>query len=522
MLQRSSHKPASLLPVGTRRCFSSSRSRTLLQQAPPTARQFNPHLNYRFIRDNTDLVQRNARNRNVHDLDVGKTAALYERYVAANHALGELRSRRNAIAGSMAKVVAELKGADASARAALAGARSRLADEGRRMKARVAEDEHEVAALKAELYEEARHIPNDTHPSSPIGDESKAICLSTTHVPRPATFPSGSPLRDHMELATLHDMVDFERAGKVAGSSFYYLRNMGAMLEMALARYAMDRCIGQGFVPMITPDVIRHEVLEACGFNPRSEDPQTYYIAPAASASAPVSTDSSRDPMQLCLTATAEFPLAAAHANEVLPSSVLPIKQVASSHAFRAEGLAGATNRGLYRVHQFTKIEMFALTAPRESEAVLAQMVDIQKSLYRDLGICFRELEMPTHDLGAPAYRKIDLEAWMPGRKAWGEISSASSCTDYQSRRLDIRYFPPATSGSEPAGGRAAVTDFVHTVNGTACAVPRLIIALLETHQLENGDVAIPEVLRPYLWNAEVIKVGVSVKDLMQGRSKHS
>ncbi|KAI8912241.1 hypothetical protein DFJ77DRAFT_467453 [Powellomyces hirtus] len=430
----------------------------------------------------------------------------------------------------MSKLVANIKqcGKNNSGGDKLLTQKKELAEKGRDLKEQVALQELLVEKIQIKLYEEARHIPNDTHPSSPVGDESKATVLSTTNKPRPATFPSGQPLRNHMDIAMLHDMVDFERAGKVTGSSFYYLRNMGAMLEMALARYAMDRCIEEGFTPVITPDLIRHEVLEACGFNPRSEDPQTYYIAPNSPTNpllaGPVT---SRDPMQLCLTATAEFPLAAAHANETLPNAVLPLKDVASSHAFRAEGLAGAINRGLYRVHQFTKIEMFALASQDTSGAILNQMVEIQKRLYGNLGICFRELDMPTHDLGAPAYKKIDLEAWMPGRQAWGEISSASNCTDFQSRRLNIRYFPsapsqqqgPSSSSSATPASQTSSTEFVHTINGTACAVPRLIIALLETHQLENGDVAVPAPLQPYLWGVDIIRAGMSVRDMIKHKA---
>ncbi|KAJ3158310.1 hypothetical protein HDU86_003019 [Geranomyces michiganensis] len=535
----------------TVRCYSSkqpSPSKTGTPSPPPqppNARQFKPQLNYRYIRDNVAALQQNCIDRNAADVDVAKVAALYDSFIAADYELSELRRWRNAVAEEMASLVGKGKKSksDSGVTADAADRRILLAEQGRNLKNGIAKHETLVADLQARLYEEARHIPNDTHPQSPIGDESNATLLSTTGTPRGSTFPSGAPLRSHMEIALAHDMVDFNRAGKVAGSSFYYLRNMGAMLEMALCRFAMDTCIAEGFAPVVAPDVIRHEVLEACGFHPRSEDPQTYYIAPHGLAAATASAAGmQRDPMQLCLTATAEFPLAAAHANETLPRASLPLKSVASSHAFRAEGLAGAVNRGLYRVHQFTKIEMFALT-PRggdASAAVLAEMVRIQKHMYAALGLCFRELDMPTHDLGAPAYRKIDIEAWMPGRGAWGEISSASDCTDFQSRRLNIRAFSAAAasspSPSPPSPDRAAeqqqqqhqqphatsLAEFVHTVNGTACAVPRLIIAILETHQTENGDVRVPEALRPYLWGMDTIRAGVSMADVVRRQQSQS
>ncbi|KAI8816331.1 uncharacterized protein EV422DRAFT_546319 [Fimicolochytrium jonesii] len=469
-----------------------------------TVRQFNPHLNYRHIRDNAASIKQNLLNRNVQDVDVDLIIQLYGQFVRTDFSLAELRRARNQNTAAM-----KTCGRDAEAE------RKQLAEAGRELKKVIAAKEAEKVDLQAKLYEEARHLPNDTFPGSPIGDESLAKVLSTHLTPRSSTFASGAALRTHMEIASLHDLVDFDRAGKVSGSSFYYLRNMGAMLEMALTRYAMDVCISHGFVPMITPDVVRHEVLEACGFHPRSEDPQTYYIAPQTGAVE--QQGAARDPMQLLLTATAEFPLAAAHANETLHLSSLPIKQVASSHAFRAEGLSGALNRGLYRVHQFTKVEMFALTTKETSDTVFAEMVNVQKILYKGLDLCFRELEMPTQDLGAPAYRKIDIEAWMPGRQSWGEISSASICTDFQSRRLNMKYF---TGSSTAAGatGTTGHTDFVHTINGTACAVPRLIIALLETHQHENGDVDVPEVLRPYLWGITTMRAGQSVQEMIANK----
>ncbi|KNC97166.1 serine-tRNA ligase [Spizellomyces punctatus DAOM BR117] len=478
-----------------------SRNSTDVPGPQVSARQFNPHLNYRYIRENAAYIQQNAINRNVLDLDVSRVVSLYDKFVTADFELAELRRRRNKIATEMAAIVGILKKQRKDDVVEALNRKNQLAEEGKTLKKLVAEKEEQVANMQAALYEEARHIPNDTHPSVPIGDESKAGLVDTVGSPRAAVFDSGAPLRDHMELASLHDMVDFERAGKATGSSFYYLRNAGALLEMALTRYAIDRCIARGFVPVTTPDLIRHEVLEACGFNPRTEDPQTYYIEPHAASEARLPFNARRDPMQLCLSATAEFPLAAMYANEIVLSEKLPIKMVALGKSFRAEGQAGATNRGLYRVHQFTKVEMFSITAKGESDNALKEMVDIQKEIFEDLELCFRILNMPTHDLGAPAYQKYDMEAWMPGRKAWGEISSASNCTDYQTRRLNIRHFVSSPSPN--------TTDFVHTINGTACAVPRLIIALLETHQLEDGQLRIPEKLRPYFLGGNVDRLRV-------------
>ncbi|KAJ3278170.1 seryl-tRNA synthetase [Borealophlyctis nickersoniae] len=490
-----------------------------LPASQSSQRQFNAHLNYRYFRDNCEAVAQNARNRNVLDVDVAHVGALYDQFVSADYELAELRRKRNRVAEEMSQVVRDLKQAGSEKKAQLERRRSELAKEGKEAKKIIADKEVDLSRLQSQLYDEARHIPNDTHPSVPIGDESKAGLIDTVSSPRRDSFPSGTPLRDHMDLAALHDLVDFERAGKVAGSSFYYLRNVGALVEMALTRYAMDICLSHGFVPVMTPDVVRHEVVEGCGFSPRTDDPQTYFIQPHGASGNGSYVHPGSDPRQLCLSATAEFPLAAMYAGEVLAASQVPLKMVAMGRSFRAEGLAGATNRGLYRVHQFTKVEMFSITDRDGGEEALNEIVRIQRQIFQGLGLCFRILDMPTHDLGAPAYRKFDMEAWMPGRKDWGEISSASNCTDYQARRLNIRHFRAGGSHHDTTN-TTTTTDFVHTVNGTACAVPRLIIALLETHQTEDGDVLIPEALRPYLFGRHVERIerGKGMSELVKKR----
>ncbi|KAI8812883.1 hypothetical protein BJ742DRAFT_673483 [Cladochytrium replicatum] len=399
------------------------------------------------------------------------------------------------------------------------GGVANLRAEGITLKRDIQAKESHLSLLESALYEEARHIPNDTHPSTPVGDESACEVILTIGEPRPN--PNGWALKDHFALAQLHDMADFDRAGKVTGNSFYYLKNTGALLELAMIRYTMDVCVRHGFVPILTPDLVRHEIVEACGFSPRSSDPQTYFIQPPFIAPSQQPRPSSvtiptpgNDPLQLTLTATAEFPLCAMHANEVLMPSTLPVKMVGFGHSFRAEGTTGGTNRGLYRVHQFSKVEMFALTRPEQSDKILEEFREIQTEIFTSLGLCFRVLNMSTEELGAPAYKKYDMEAWMPARNEWGEISSASNCTDYQSRRLNIRHFTATATSATSA-------EFVHTVNGTACAVPRLIIAILETFQNEKGEIEIPKVLRPYFLGANVEKIipGKSVRELLLAKS---
>ncbi|KAI9339569.1 hypothetical protein BDR26DRAFT_803048 [Obelidium mucronatum] len=447
----------------------------------------------------------NAKNRNLDVNDLAqKVAALYDEKVSADFALEARRRERNALA-------AKVKGA------ATKGDRDALVAQAREVKADIAQKEQALGVLAAELYDAARLLPNDTCPSVPIGDESKAITLETvnSHILDRTQQPTPA---NHVDLCTLHDSADFLRASKVAGNGFYFLKNHGAMLEHALQRYALNfLTLHHGFTPVSVPDVIRHEVLEACGFAPRSTDSQTYFLSTQLDQS---SDSSAVDPLRLCLAATAEFPLAAMHAGEVLSPKDLPIKYAGLGRAFRAEGLAGGINRGLYRVHQFSKVEMFALVAGGSdglaaSAAMLEEFRSIQRGIFEGLELCFRVLNMPTEELGAPAFKKYDMEAWMPGKNTWGEISSASNCTDYQSRRLNIRNLPASTK--ENGSQNMDKIEFVHTVNGTAAAIPRLIIAILETHQQPNGDIYIPLKLRPFLYGdkVEVIKANETFKALM-------
>ncbi|KAF7290487.1 Serine--tRNA ligase, chloroplastic/mitochondrial [Mycena kentingensis (nom. inval.)] len=332
----------------------------------------------------------------------------------------------------------------------------------------------EIARLEASLVpvEEtllslALAIPNDTHPSSPLGPESAAVQLSI-HGPPP--IPA-DPARDHVAIARQLGLIDMESGAIVTGSSWYYLTNEGALLEMALVNYALSVALRHGFTPVVTPDVVRSEVARGCGFQPRDTDAdppvsQAYHIA-----------DTNQD---LVLYRPAA-------------------KVVGVGHAFRAEaGARGKDTHGLYRVHQFTKVELFAVTTQEQSEQMMEDMASIQTSILSGLGLPFRILDMPTEELGASAYRKYDMEAWMPGRGSWGEVSSLSNCTDFQSRRLHIRY---RRNVAQPQN--LSPTTLAHTLNGTAAAIPRLIIALLENGAIFDAEgkltgIALPDVLRPF------------------------
>jgi seryl-tRNA synthetase len=315
-----------------------------------------------------------------------------------------------------------------------------------------------------------RSIPNLTHPDAPAGGEDASVEVRRGSTPLP-TFDF-KPL-DHVSLGEKHDLFDFEAGSKVAGHGFLFSKNDAVLLELAMQRYAVEILARRGFTLTTTPDLARDSILEGTGFMPRGPETQIYSI-----------TDS-----DLSLVATAEITLGGAMQDHVFDADELPLKICGISHCFRTEaGAHGRATRGLYRVHQFTKVEMFAFTKPEESEAMHAELLDIECELFDGLGIPYRVLDIASGDLGGPAYRKYDLEAWMPGRGEagdWGEVTSTSNCTDYQSRRLGIRFRTPGAKG----------TTLVHTLNGTALAIGRAMIALLENHQQADGSITIPQPL---------------------------
>ncbi|CAK8995478.1 Serine--tRNA ligase [Durusdinium trenchii] len=294
-------------------------------------------------------------------------------------------------------------------------------------------------------------------------------------------------VKEQSQQREMLDLFDFESGGKVSGQKFLYFKNGAALLELALIQWATHQAVKRGFQPFIPPDLVRAPVVAGCGFAPRDDEATQIYEV----------SDS-----DLCLAGTAEIPMAGMFLNETLiASKELPKRLVAFSHAFRTEaGSSGSENRGIYRLHQFSKVELFAVTRSEveESNKMLEEIRALEEELFTELGLCFRVLDMPTEELGAPAYRKYDMEAWMPGLEKWGEISSCSSCTDFQARRLNIRH--------KEEYNQKGNLQFAHTLNGTACAVPRMIISILETFQNEDGSVSIPEVLQPYMMGMKVLE----------------
>jgi seryl-tRNA synthetase len=420
-------------------------------------------LDAHFIRDNLDAVKANCRNRNV-KADVDRVVHLDdERRRLAQETQG-LQQRQNEIS----KLIPKEKDKDQ---------KQRLIQEGRDLRDKVGGLENRAKENDEQLRQVLLTIPNMSHPDAPVGttaEDNKVV--HTWGEPRKFDFPA----KDHVALAEALDLADFEAGAAVAGQKFYYLKNEAVLLELALVQYAMGVLIREGYTPVITPDVARVEVLEGIGFMPRDPDPEKRQIYSLAD------TD-------LCLIATAEITLGGMHKDKVFDELSLPLKYVGLSHCFRTEaGAPGRDTRGLYRVHQFTKVEMFAFTAPDQSEAIHQELRRIEESIFQGLGLPFHVIDTCTGDLGGPAYRKYDLEAWMPGRGQggeYGEVTSTSNCTDYQARRLNIRYKSAGQKG----------TRFVHTLNGTAVAVTRALLAILENNQQADGSVVVPEALRPWV-----------------------
>ena len=414
-------------------------------------------LDLKFVKEHAEEVRKNIRNRYM-DVDVDVVLALYEQRNKLLRELEDLRKQRNENAKQMKGKMSDEE-------------RSALIEEGKRLKERISALEEEHGEVDSQLNAEAQRIPNLAHPRAPVGKEDKDNLELRRHG-EPTSF-SFKP-KDHMQLGHDLELFDFDTAAKVTGQKFYYLKNQAVFLELALARYAMDVLQSRGFTPTITPDIAREEIAEGIGFNPRGEESNIYSIEGTGT----------------CLVGTAEITLGGYHAKERLPAEKLPIRLAGLSHCFRREaGAAGQFSKGLYRVHQFTKVEMFVYCRPEESEEIHNQLLAIEEEIFQGLELPYRVVDTCTGDLGAPAYRKFDLEAWMPGRGEsgdWGEVTSASNCTDYQARRLGVRY-------KSEEGNR-----YVHMLNGTAVAVSRAIIAILENHQQEDGSVAIPRTLVPY------------------------
>lgn len=414
-------------------------------------------LDKKFIVENADRVALAAEQRGVACSVADFVAAETQRKKLETQ-LQEISAAANALAKDSSLSPDDKKGKG-----------SQLKQERQALKTQADELDAKVQALHLE-------IPNLIHPESPIGaDESasKEIKLGKT-----AKKEFSFEVKDHVALGEALGIFDFASASKTAGAGFYYLLGDGVRLELALQNFALHRLSALGFTPVITPELVRESILTGAGYMPRGDESNSYQIE---------GTD-------LHLIATSEIPLCGMFADKIIQDS-LPIKLAGLSHCFRSERAAGSTNRGLFRVHQFSKVEMFVLCQPEESEKIHQDLLAIECEIYDALELPYRVIDVASGDLGAPAYRKFDIEAWLPARKHYAEITSASNCTDYQARRLKIRFKGEAGAGNQHP----------HILNGTAIALARTMIALLENHQQEDGSILIPEKLQNF-FGGNIIK----------------
>jgi seryl-tRNA synthetase len=418
-------------------------------------------LDIKFIRENKEAVKKNCQLRNI-PCDVDRLLELDEKRRKFIAEIGDLKEKKNEINERMKS--SEDKEA--------------LIAEGKKIKEDLEKLEPEFLETEKEWKKLMIVVPNMTHPDSPIGkDDSENKEIERYGEPLKFDFePKG-----HEELMTALDLIDFERGAKVTGAKFYFLKNEGVLLEQALINYALEVCLQEKFTPFTTPDLAKDKILLGIGYNPRGEETQIYSV----------------EKTDLNLVGTAEITMGGYHMDETIEESDLPKKYVAFSHCYRTEaGSYGRHSAGLYRVHQFSKVEMFAYTLSEKSEEMHTFFKNMEIKIFKGLGVPFRVVDICTGDLGGPAYRKYDLEAWMTSRNDWGEVTSTSDTTDYQARRLNIKV--KRENGEK---------EYLHMLNGTAIATSRALIAVIENNQQADGSIVVPEVLRKWMpGNKEVIK----------------
>jgi seryl-tRNA synthetase len=418
-------------------------------------------LDIKFIRENAELIKKNVKNR-LSNVDIDELLELDKKRRDLEVEVETLRAKRNTASKSKPtpEQIEEMK---------------KVGDE-------IQKIEKELGPIDQKFFELLMQVPNLTHPDVKVSEnEDDNVVLEQKSEPTKFDF---TPL-DHVQLAEKLNLIDFERGAKVSGAKFYYFKNEVALLELALTQYAFEVAVKHGFTPFITPDLAKRDILDKMGYSPRGESTQVYNI----------------ENSDLSLIGTAEITMGGYHKDEVLTEDELPKKYVALSHCFRTEaGAYSKFSKGIFRVHQFTKVEMFEYTMPEKSEEAHKELLEIEKEIFEGLKVPFRVIDHCTADLGAPSYRTYDLEAWMPGKPNkegklgdWAEITSTSNCTDYQSRALNIKY-------QNQKGDK----KYVHMINGTTIAMTRPIIAILENNQNKDGSVTMPEVLHKYLQFKEI------------------
>lgn len=413
-------------------------------------------LDVKFIRENLELVERSTKAKG-YKINIKEVLDLDEKRKKELIRVEELRRRRN-------EVAAKMKGGKPE---------PELIEEGKRIKNELSELEADLEKVEAELKAVLKMIPNVIFEDVPLGGEENSVEVKVWGEKKASGV-------DHLDYAVSRDWVDFERGAKVAGAKFYYLKNELALLENALLQYGISKMAEHGFTYMTVPDMVSSRVLEGCGFNPRTSDQSDEYFV---------------DGEDLALSATAEMPLAGYHMDEIIDEDKLPLFYAGYSACFRKEaGTYGKYTRGLFRVHQFNKLEMFAFCLPEQSKEILEKILAIEEDIWQGLGVPYRVINIAAGDLGAPAAKKYDMEYWSPVNQMYQEINSCSNCTDFQARAINVRV--RRKDGS---------IDFVHTLNGTAISLARALVVLIENYATEGGKMKVPEVLKPYLNNREEI-----------------
>ena len=413
-----------------------------------------------LLRDNPDAVRRSQEAR-------GASVTLVDEAIAADSsrrtAIGEyenLRAEQNAFGKTVASAAKDDKAA--------------LVAQAQVLSTRVKAAQQVATDAEVEFTSIVGAIANPIIEGVPAGGEDNFVTLREVGTKASFDFEP----RDHVEIGELLGAIDITRGTKVSGSRFYFLRGIGARLEIALMNLALDKALAENFVPLITPTLVRPEIMAGTGFLGEHSD-EIYYL-PAD---------------DLYLTGTSEVALAGYHSDEILDMAKAPVRYAGWSTCYRREaGAAGKDNRGILRVHQFNKLEMFSYVLPEDAEAEHDRLVSYQESMLQACELAYRVIDVAAGDLGSSAARKYDIEAWVPTQGTYRELTSTSNCTTYQARRLDIRY--RTESGK---------TSPVATLNGTL-ATTRWIVAILETHQRADGSVSVPEALRPYLGGLAVLE----------------
>ncbi len=413
-------------------------------------------IDLRLLRENPDLVRSSQRARGEPEGPVDALLAADSRRREAGARFDRLRAEQKDVGRSVAK-------ASGAERDGLLERAKELAAE-----VKAAEAERDAAADEADRL--VLELSNVVDPEAPVGGEDDFVVLAEVGSLRDFAAEGFEP-RDHVELGRLLGAIDVERGAKVSGSRFYYLTGVGALLELALVQLAIDQAVGAGFVPMIPPALVNPPAMEGTGF-----------LGQAAENVYRLEAD------DMYLVGTAEVPLAAYHMDEILDAERLPLRYAGFSPCFRREaGSHGKDTRGIFRVHWFDKVEMFSYCRPEDSFAEHRRLLAWEQEFFAKLELPYRVIDVATGDLGSSAARKFDCEAWIPTQGRYRELTSTSNCTQYQSRRLAIRMRD--AEGVRPLA----------TLNGTLCAVPRTIVALLENHQQADGSVRVPAALQPYL-----------------------